>query len=162
MNETYCGTCHDRAKVKGRGVTLTQFHEYPVCSLCESRLREGLVHYEPSNGSEFDGFWTRCEVCRHVTVDGGGANSCTWKILDKLLVGMGEAHDAACFWFNPDDLETGRHGAVCKRFTHRNDNDDDGARNPPPIHDPAQMTFDDIDIPVERSPKMSRTKPEGL
>lgn len=61
----YCAYCYGEAKKHGRAVRQTDVCEWRICTLCESRIRNGLVHYNPSNGTEYRIFEGRCGECRH-------------------------------------------------------------------------------------------------
>lgn len=159
-NTKYCATCYGDAEKKGRAVKLTKLYDYPVCTLCESRLREGLVHYIPSCGGEGANFQDRCYDCRHHIPDLGGNNDpqfpsltppygmCTWGILDRLEKSAWEDHDHIASWYNPADLDAKR--GRCLRYTPKDYPGDD--RDPPPIPDPNQLTFDDLLTPKEVAP----------
>lgn len=162
MNPAYCACCYDQAKKHGRPVRVTDVYEYQICSLCESRIRNGLVKYQPSNGTEFDIFQEGCERCRHYdkSVLGEGdfsRKACAHGILDKLLDGMFSESDSMKFWFDPQDLTTrdanGKYicPAQCLRFTGKND--PDGERRDPPKPDcEGQLFFSDILVVKEKSP----------
>lgn len=149
----YCGLCCDAAEKAGREVRQTDAYEYPLCRLCEGRIREGLVHYHPSNGTEFRMFESRCERCRHYddagTMD-AKVKACKWGILDKLLNGMFSDADSGNFWFMPDELED-TCPATCLRFTDQRDGDGP-TRDPPPPDCTGQMFFSDVLTVPERSP----------
>lgn len=129
-----------------------------VCELCERREREGLVRYQPSNGTEMDIFQSRCRVCRHCSENPDGYDSCAWGILDRIYEAAGEDHDTAKLWFHPDDLQTKANDgrplcpAVCLRFTDRSDPNGE-FRDPPPPHDPNQLTFEDLLEVRENAPQ---------
>jgi hypothetical protein len=160
--DEYCGGCCGEAAKRGRPVRKTDLYAYPLCGLCESRMREGLVRYRPSNGTEFRMFRSHCDNCRHCidSEDDPKPGSltppfqcCSWGVLDRLYQQMWSKHDHISNWFNPLDLKP-ECPATCLRFTHRNDPEDE-SRNPPPPSDPAQMTFADLDIPVEAAPSFT-------
>lgn len=159
----YCGSgCYSAAAKAGRLVRATQWGN--LCSLCESRAREGLLHYRPSNGTEFQIFEGRCETCRHYNVEAQHdmsiqprndvpGNLCTWAVLDRITNQMWSEHDAACNWFHPADLAThdanGRYicPAECKRYTHKDDRDGEW-RDPPPRDVPGQLLLEELlDVP---------------
>lgn len=157
----YCGGCYGAAEKAGRPVRKTDVYDYPLCGLCEGRVRNGLIQYHPSNGTEFDYFLSTCERCRHF--DGGGLSdhrvkACAWGVLDKLLNGMSEPSDSGTFWFDPADLAThGLNGelicpARCLRFTGRNDADGN-LRDPPPRDCEGQMFLGDLLTVPERVPQ---------
>lgn len=162
----YCSTCYGSAKEHGRTVRMTDVYKYPICGLCESRIRNGLVQYHPSNGTEFyDYFIPRCEVCRHYIDNPDNPlpgklqppyAACAHGVLDRLLVQQVESRDHISMWFDPADLsrydESGTLccPAICKRFTHKDDSDG-ASRDPAPRDCPGQMTFDDINIPIEKT-----------
>lgn len=158
-----CAYCHNAAAKAGRPVRMTEVCEYPICPVCEARVRNGLLHYRPSNGTEGMIFEERCERCRHYIDDGESAYSynldkpvmCQFGILDRMkLSGWGD-HDSSTNWYDPADLRTKSPDgelicpAECLRFTDKDD--PDGARRDPPPKDcEGQMFFGDIDVPVER------------
>lgn len=153
----YCDGCYSDAAENGRAVRQTELSKYPLCVLCESRTREGLLHYRPSNGSEFSCIESRCAVCRHNIDDRdnpqpGSLNPpyqcCSWGILDRFYIQMWGGYSNIANWFDPKDLT---HEGRCLRFTHRNDPDGE-LRDPSPTPDPAQMTFSDLNVPIEASP----------
>jgi hypothetical protein len=114
------------------------------CQMCTNRAAEGMHFWTPSNGSEGDCFFYRCESCKHFQTDDGWPTGCDTGIATKVLDQKVMNRDAACFWFDPADLYRG----ACKRFSDRDDNDG----TMPPIPDcPGQMTLGEIDVPVERA-----------
>lgn len=148
----YCSTCYGAAAKAGRPVRQTELYPYPVCTLCETRLRNGLVRYMPSNGTEFYIFQDRCERCRHnLGADPGDASqkACAWGVLDKLLNGQCAETDSGNFWFDPADLRTRDYDgspicpAECLKFTDRRDADGE-LRDPPPPDVEGQLTFSDL------------------
>lgn len=164
----YCGRCYDEARKHGRTVRKTDVYDYPICSLCESRIRNGLVKYRPSNGTEFLVFLDRCSKCRHWIDDTDDPqpgnleppyNTCQWGVLDRFYVNMAFGHDHISNWFDPADLDASTCPATCKRFTHRNDGDGE-TRDPPPVDCEGQMFFGDLDVPREPA-AIERTTNEG-
>lgn len=162
----YCSQCFTAAKKAGRSVRMTPYYEWPICSLCESRLREGLVHYRPSNGTEGDLFEAQCERCRHyrpMSDDGERAASCKLKILDRVFEQMWSDYDAACHWFMPDVLKTTLAGgspccpAECLKFSPPGDGDD--ANGTPIVDCPGQLMLDDLWCPHEPA-AAERARPE--
>lgn len=161
----YCGTCYTEAKKAGRDVRLTTVYPYPVCGMCEQRIRNGLVHYRPSNGTEFEIFRSRCEDCRHCREDLNGEPrpgtlkppfaNCAWGVLDRVYVQQGEDYDHISTWFDPAELQTTDADgspscpAVCLRFTHKDDSDGE-FRDPPPPDCEGQLTFSDVLEVTER------------
>jgi hypothetical protein len=152
----YCAGCYGQAAKAGRIVRQTNAYEFPLCGLCERRVREGLVRYRPSNGTEYMMFDAQCGRCRHHTDDGESPPSltppyrmCAWGVLDRLTYQMGEDADHPCNWFDPADLRRfapdGRllAPADCLRFTDKRDGD--GERRDPPRPDcEGQLTFSDL------------------
>lgn len=152
----YCGTCYGQAKKHGRTVSLTTVYPYKICGLCEGRLRNGLVKYSPSNGTEYMMFEERCGDCRHYIDDGESAPTldgkpvmCAHGVLDRVSYQMFTDHDHISRWFDPADIRTtdDQGGpmcpAECLRFTHKND--PDGERRDPPKPDcEGQMFFSDV------------------
>jgi hypothetical protein len=154
MSENYCACCYAAAAKAGRTVRLTDVYEYPVCSLCESRLRNGLIHYVPSNGSEGDMFASQCNRCRHfdpASDEDYTVKQCAWGIRDKVTAMMWEDSDSAKAWHDPADLDDQYCPASCRRFTSKDD-ENGHFRDPPPPDVTGQMTFGEVDMPVERSP----------
>ncbi len=161
----YCGTgCYSEAAKAGRKVRMTDVSDYPICSQCESRVRNGLVKYQPSNGTEMMMFEEQCERCRHHTDDGESppkltvpGKACMWAIKDKLIQGMWSPVDSAVLWFDPLDLDTDDCPATCRRFTGKGDADGE-FRDPPPPDCIGQLFFGDVDVPVERVPVMMEAR----
>jgi hypothetical protein len=152
---TTCSLCYDCAPKQGRPVKLTDVYGWPICSLCESRLRNGLVHYRPSNGTEFYMFDERCCDCRFHDPMGeqdASVKACSYGILDKLLNGMMSERDSMCFWFDPADL-TPTCPATCLRYERRMPNDGDGPAKLPAPDCPGQMMFAEMFTPHEASAK---------
>lgn len=132
---------------------------------------EGLVKIHFSNGSEWDCFSSRCDDCRH-NIDFNDAdyprapklspphNICTWGILDRIYYCMAtDAHGYGNSLHSPDDMEiVHKFFPHCKRYTHKDDFDGE-FREPPTPDIPGQMTFDDIDVPVEINPLHKETSP---
>jgi hypothetical protein len=153
----YCNFCYSDAEKAGRKVYLRDRpgpYDNKTCDTCESRLREGLVHYRPSNGTEWQIFEERCENCRHRRQEGyedATKPACTWGISDKLLNAMWQGYEGEANWHDPANLKTVDEDgdsmcpAECLRFSPHGD---DG-NEPPEPHDPHQLTFDDIDVPHE-------------
>jgi hypothetical protein len=136
----HCATCYGAAAKAGREVRQTEVNEFAVCGLCERRIREGLIHYRPSNGTEFHIFLSRCDRCRHFNDDGlsdATVKACKWGVLDKLLDGQFSDSDSPVFWFDPSDLRDGC-PAECLRFTDRNEPMGE-LRDPPPKDCEGQM-----------------------
>lgn len=156
-NDKYCGTCYGEAEKHGRAVRLTQVYDYPVCSQCESRLRNGLVHVSFSNGTEGYIFRGRCEDCRH-NIDNGESigemnppfKCCTHGVLDRVIRQMAEDHDHICHWLDPKDIDNSTCPPTCLRFTHRDD-DLGHLRDPAPPDVAGQLTFEDVLEVRERS-----------
>jgi hypothetical protein len=162
----YCGTCYGAARKHGRKVSLTTIYPYPVCGQCEQHLRNGLVHYTPSNGSEFAYFYDRCGMCRHYIEDpddpkpGNLAKpftGCAWGVLDRVIHQMGTEEDHIDRWFDPADLlTTTDEGAPispprCVRFTYKGD--DGGEHRDPPKPDcEGQLFFGEVLTVPERVP----------
>ena len=141
----YCAHCYGVAAKAGRVVRKVEGYKYPLCSLCESRCREGLIHYSPSNGTEFSMLESVCERCRHFDEEGlqdASVQSCKWNILDKLLNGQFSEPDSMNFWFDPSDIDDGC-PATCKRFTDRDD-EFGHFRDPPPPDCVGQMTLGEM------------------
>lgn len=156
---TYCSLCYDAARKAGRAVRQTDVYTWPVCSLCESRLRNGLVHYVPSNGTEGHIFLSRCDECRHFRSEDF---KCAHGVLDKVMDMMFELSDSAKAWHDPATLQTRvadgspRYPALCLRFTDRNDPLGD-LRDPPPKDCVGQMMLEEVlDVP-ERVPAVAAT-----
>ena len=158
MNATetkYCAKCYSAAEKAGRAVRMTDVCKRPICSLCESRIRNGLVHYVPSNGSEGEMFFSRCDRCRHFNAEGysdPSAQACAWGIADKVLNMMANESDSPQAWHDPADLDHTTSPAICKRFTHKDD-ENGHFRDPPPPDCEGQMTFGELDVPKERVPQ---------
>jgi hypothetical protein len=166
----YCGVgCYGEAKKKGRLVRLTTMSEYPMCWLCEQRTREGLVHYSPSNGTEFDIFQSHCYRCRHWIDDTDNPQptkleapfvTCKWGVLDRVMYQMCTEADHISHWFDPEDLSTkdatGRPicPARCLRFRDKND----ASGDPPPRDMPGQMTFSDVLVVKEPAARVTVMK----
>jgi hypothetical protein len=163
----YCAGCYGEAEKAGRSVRTTDLYEYPLCIRCEARMREGLIHYRPSNGAEFRYFESRCEDCRHFIDDHENPKpgqlerpfaTCSWGVLDRIYVQMWSSTDHISNWFDPADISTrdvnGKYicPAECKRFTHKDERDGE-LREPPKPDCEGQMFFGDLDIPVERVPE---------
>jgi len=147
-----CGSCWEGKR------RLVRDMDELFCELCRNREREGLVHYTPSNGAEGDLFFSQCEECRHNIDDPDNPRpgsltppyqTCAWGVSDRLYVQMLESRDHTCMWFDPDDIKRGC-PATCRRFTPRDYSLGDRDPAPPPC--PGQMSFDDLDTPVERVP----------
>lgn len=152
----YCGTCYGQAKKHGRTVSLTTVYGYPVCGQCEQHLRNGLVHYSPSNGTEGMIFEERCGRCRH-NIDNGESfpdlskkpTICAWGVRDRIMHQMVTDHDHIDRWFDPADLRTRDENGVpicpaeCLRFTHKNDADGEH-RDPPKPDCDGQMFLGDV------------------
>lgn len=165
VQDNYCATCYSAADKAGRTIRLVVLGDdhLRVCELCEGRLRQGLVHYRPSSGSEFGCFLASCFECRHYTDDMDNPQpgrleppytACAWGVLDRFLVQMPNGYDHISCWFDPADIETrdadgGPHSpALCRRYTHKSDGDGE-TRDPPRLDVPGQMTFGEIDVPRE-------------
>lgn len=160
----YCGTCYSEAKKQGRAVRMTDAYPYPVCSQCERHLRNGLIHYSPSNGTEYLIFEERCYDCRHNIDDGESCPDitkkpriCAWGVRDRVMHQMATDADHIDRWFDPEDLSTRSADgslicpAECRRFTHKNDGD--GARRDPPKPDcEGQMYLGEMLTVPERVP----------
>lgn len=147
-DKDYCATCYGAAKANGRPVKMTEVYHRPICSLCESRIRNGLVHYVPSNGSEGRAFISRCTRCRHYQDNDGRPQTCTWGILDKITGMMIEESDSAKAWHDPANLET---TGNCLRFTDRNDPHGD----PPPKDCEGQIFFGEL-LAVKEDGELAR------
>lgn len=153
-DKPYCNACYGLAEKRGRTITASGY-----CTLCDTRRREGLVAYCPSNGTEGMMFFERCEDCRHCDDEGfhdRNVKACAWGVLDRLLNAMCEDDDHVFNWHDPANLDTSTCPATCLRFTPKDYDGDD--RDPPPPVDPNQMTFDDLDIPVEQVPVMETVR----
>ncbi len=157
--EGYCGGCYGEAKKKGRPVRVTDVYKYALCSLCESRMRNGLVHYIPSNGTEGHMFETECEKCRHYSTHPEGYGTCAFGILDKMVESGWEDRDSAKSWYDPADLRTKDHEgnpicpAQCLRFTDKND-PNGNLREPPPKDCAGQMFLGEVlDVPERKIPE---------
>lgn len=133
-----CANCYDAAEKAGRTIRMTDLYAYPLCQLCENRMREGLIHYRPSNGTEFRMFLETCESCRHYTDDLENPKPgrlqpphtcCKWGILDRFYVGMTQERDHSANWFTPDQLEKGC-PASCRKWVHRDDPNGEDAPTP--------------------------------
>lgn len=154
----YCSICCNCAAKAGREVRMTDVYQYPICTLCESRMRNGYVYYRPSNGTEFRMFESRCHDCRHFIDDyedpqppkfDAPGHQCKWAVLDHLIAGsMGADEDSMAFWFNPMDLKP-ECPADCLRFTDKRDPNGEH-RDPPPPDCIGQMTFSDVLVVEER------------
>lgn len=153
-----CSKCHHATR---EARIVPELYQWPLCGVCEGRIRNGLIHYRPSNGSEFEYFYHRCCSCRHFIDDSADPlpgklmppfTACTWGVLDRLHVSMVEDCEHISNWFDPKDIEDGC-PATCLRYTHKNDPDGE-TRDPPPPVDPAQMTFGDLLTVVERVPEV--------
>lgn len=155
----YCATCHGEAAKAGRPVRKTSVCEYEICLVCESHLRNGLIHYRPSNGTEGRMFEGRCEDCRHHRADGDDLvmpklippyGRCAFGILDRITMQqMGAPDDSSVNWFDPADLEDGC-PATCKRFTDRNDPNGE-LRDPTPPDCIGQMMLGEmLDVPERK------------
>lgn len=154
-NPNYCGHgCYSAAIIAGRSVR--EVDGKRLCVLCESRHRNGLVRYSPSNGTEFDYFQSRCEGCRHFTgdIDDVKKTACHWKVLDQMLNQMCEAKDSPKMWWNPDDIDPVTCPATCKRFTPKDYPHDD--RDPPKPDVPGQMMLGEAIVIEEHVPQMAQ------
>jgi hypothetical protein len=148
MAPDYCSCCYDAARKAGRPVRQTDVYKWQICDLCESRIREGLLHYFPSNGTEFGIFESHCNRCRHYNPDADYGNhedkACTWGILDKILNAQIEDYDTINAWFDPAHItREAKDGSLicpadCLKFTHKNDGDGP-LRDPPPKDAAGQM-----------------------
>jgi hypothetical protein len=159
----YCGTCYGAARKHGRKVSLTTIYPYAVCGQCEQHLRNGLVHYSPSNGTEFAYFEDECGRCRHHIDDGESCPSltkptmCAWGVLDRITHQMATDHDHIDRWFDPQDLRTkGEVGeplcpARCLRFTYKGDAGGEH-RDPPKPDCEGQMFLGEVLTVPERVP----------
>lgn len=152
----YCDTCYSAASKAGRTVRAVTIggNEWEVCTLCESRIRNGLIHYVPSNGTEGHAFLGRCERCRHFdpdTLQDASVKGCAWGIADKILTMMYAESDSPNAWHDPADL-TPTCPATCLRFTSKDDPHGEH-RDPPPPDVPGQLTFGELPefTPVERA-----------
>lgn len=162
----YCGVgCYGEAVKAGRLVRQTDVCKYPICSLCESRIREGLVHYRPSNGTEFDYFESACNRCKHHIDNYEDPKpgklrppfvACTWGVKDRLLVQQVESAGHISTWFDPADLDPSTCPATCKRYTPKDYPHDD--RDAPKPDLPGQMTLGEIDVPVESVPALTAAR----
>lgn len=152
----YCWYCCTDAVKSGRLVRLVKIdgQELEVCPLCESKARNGLIHYRPSNGEEFGIFESKCFVCRHHIDDSedpqpGRLESpyalCTHGVLDRFAVQMGSGYDDISNWFDPQDLEYNGTfwPARCRRFTHKSDGDGETC-DPAPCPIAGQLSFEDL------------------
>jgi hypothetical protein len=158
MNDdpNYCSTCYGEAKKHGRPVRTTDIYPYPLCSTCEQRMRNGLVRYHPSNGTEAMMFEERCDRCRH-NIDNGESFPdlskkpviCAWGVRDRLMHQMATDMDHIDKWFDPADLRTECDDgspmcpAECLRFTHKGDEDGD-KRDPPKPDCEGQMFLGEL------------------
>lgn len=153
---TNCSTCYS-SKLP---VRLTQLHDYPVCGRCEQHLRNGLVHYRPSNGSEFMDFEERCCDCRHFKGDDAvcsGKPACDFGILDRFYTQTMNDCEHISNWFDPADLKLEQKiFGVCQRFTDRNDPNGE-LRDPPKPDCEGQLFFGDL--PVERREPVRQAVP---
>lgn len=156
---TYCACCYSDAAKAGRATRpVPGLTKYELCGLCESRLRAGLIHYEPSNGTEFEIFMGQCFRCRHYIDDTENPkpgrleppfNACAWGVLDRFYAAMPWGHDHIGYWFDPADLEPSKDDPPpdCKRFMHKDD--PRGEFYDPPTPDVGgQLTFEDaLEVP---------------
>ncbi len=154
---------------------MTDMYDYPVCDQCERHLRNGLIHYRPSNGTEGGMFMERCEDCRHCKDNPEDPKPpkltapyelCAYGVLDRVVTQMFESYGHISTWFDPadlnDKLEDGspRCPAECKRFTHRDD--PNGALRDPPRPDcEGQMFLEEL-LPVVREVVPIRVKGRQL
>ena len=152
----YCGCCYGDAAKAGRIVRKVDCYDYPLCPVCETRMRNGLIHYRPSNGTEFHIFADRCYRCRHFNADGmidGSVSACAWGVLNKLLNAMWQNYDDACNWQDPEDIADGC-PATCKRYTPKDD-EMGHFRDPPPKDCIGQMVLGES-LAVEK-PELQHT-----
>ena len=156
----YCALCYSAAAKAGRPVKLTDVYKYAICSLCESRIRNGLTHYVPSSGTEGRMFTARCKRCRHCSEHPNGYPVCAFKIMDQLLESGWCDSDSSKGWWDPSVMKTreadGSHifPAQCLKFTDRRDGDGE-TRDPPAPDVEGQMFFGDLLTVPERVPARS-------
>ena len=161
VERQHCAGCYGAAKKAGREVRETDAYPYPLCGLCEGRVRNGLIHYRPANGTEYWMIEERCEGCRHCIATPESPPTlkrpfgmCAWGVLDRLTYQMGAEQDHICHWFEPDDIELkDRIWFHCKRFTDKGDADGE-LRDPPPPDCEGQLYFSDILTVPERVRQM--------
>jgi hypothetical protein len=156
----YCDGCYGEARKEGRAthdVTI-EGHARKYCSQCESFARNGLVHYRPSNGTEFDIFVSRCHQCRHWIDDRDDPKpgrlappftTCKCGVLDRFYVSMAYGAGHVSNWFDPADIDADDCPATCKRFTHKDDPNGE-FRDPPPPDCAGQMMLGESVEIVER------------
>lgn len=123
--------------------------------------RAGLVDIYFSNGSEFDGWLSRCFECRHHLEPPDDIRVpkitppyavCAWGVLDRIYheMAMGRYGYGTSF-HPPEDVEMERRiYPTCKRYTHRDDSDP--GRDPPKPDVPGQMMLGEAVVIEERVP----------
>jgi hypothetical protein len=174
----YCDGCYGAAARRGRPVRTVNINgkDKIVCAVCESRMRNGLIHYVPSNGTEGEMFRSRCDRCRHFIDDSDNPqppkfespySQCQWGVLDKITAAMWEESDHMCHWFDSSDVTNhGLNGellcpARCLRFTGKGDFGGE-LRDPPPPDVVGQMTLGELAVPKEKSADKRQEKPVAV
>lgn len=157
----YCAGCYGEAKKAGRLVRQTDVYPWAICAQCETRVRNGLIHYTPSNGTEYSMFKQQCETCRHYLRSddpSAAGKGCAWGVLDKIESQMWTEHDNANRWFDPADLMTkDASGRLicppdCQRYTYRGDAGGEH-RDPQPPDVTGQLMIEDLLAVPEQMPK---------
>ena len=153
----YCRWCYGDAIKDGRPVRKSDVSpDHEACAKCESFARSGMIHYSPSNGTEYDIFVSQCARCRHYIDDLDNPRpgrmrppftACTWGVLDRLHVQMVRGPCDASRWLDPDDIDNKHCPAECKRFTPKDDPHGE-LRDPPTPDAPGQMMLGEaLDVP---------------
>ena len=163
---TRCCYCYSEAAKAGRPVRKIDICDYEICTLCETRLREGLLYYIPSNGTEFDIFQEQCDRCRFGgTHPEHGCPTCAHGIIERLMDSAWEGDDSMKKWWMPDVLRTrgedGHHlcPADCLKFSDRSNDDGMGNKPPPPDCIGQMMLWEAVPAPVEVVPKLAEVLP---
>jgi hypothetical protein len=122
-------------------------------------LAEGLMRVYFPNGTSYMDFECNCGNCRHFIEDQENIkppklepphNICSWGVLDRIVHCMAVSpYGYGTSFHHPDDMEiVDEFWPRCKRFTPRGYGGDD--RDPPTPDAPGQLTFGEIDVPVEQ------------